>query len=294
MMGSEGISVADAIALGRGNGNNRGNDDGAFGANGAWWVIILILFFAVGGWDRNGNNGNGGNNGGGGVPNGYQFCCAQSPQQGITDAFNFNQLDNGIRSVQSSLCDGFYATGNSIRDIGMALQNCCCQTQLGMCEGFNGVNQSVANLGYQVSQGFCGVDKSILQSSFQNQTGFSGLSNQMAACCCDLERGQEALKFQMAKDTCDVITANERNTDRIINHLTQAEMDRLRTDLQSAQFQLSQISQTSNIVNQLLPTPKPAYLTCSPYASAFGYPNTNNCNCGCGCGCGCQTSCGCC
>lgn len=49
MMGSEGISVADAIALGRGN-NGYGDGDGAFGGNGAWWVIILILFFAVGGW----------------------------------------------------------------------------------------------------------------------------------------------------------------------------------------------------------------------------------------------------
>lgn len=45
MMGSEGISVADAIALGRGN-NGYGDGDGAFGGNGAWWVIILILFSA--------------------------------------------------------------------------------------------------------------------------------------------------------------------------------------------------------------------------------------------------------
>lgn len=58
----------------------------------------------------------------------------------------------------------------------------------------------------------------------------------------------------------------------------------LRTELQSAQFQLSQLSQTSNIVNQLMPVAKPAYITCSPYAAAFGMPT----------GCGCQSSCGCC
>lgn len=65
MMGSEGISVADAIALGRGN-NGYGDGDGAFGGNGAWWVIILILFFAVGGWGNRGFGNNGGNDGNGG------------------------------------------------------------------------------------------------------------------------------------------------------------------------------------------------------------------------------------
>jgi hypothetical protein len=48
-------------------------------------------------------------------------------------------------------------------------------------------------------------------------------------------------------------------------------MDKLRTELQSAQFQLSQLSQTDNIINRLMPVAKPAYLTCSPYASSFGF-----------------------
>jgi hypothetical protein len=77
--------------------------------------------------------------------------------------------------------------------------------------------------------------------------------------------------------------ANDKNTDRIINFLTQTEMDKLRTELQSAQFQLSQLSQTSNIVNQLMPVAKPAYLTCSPYAAAFGLYGNNGCGNGCGC-----------
>lgn len=279
MMGSDGISVADAIALGR---NNTGyNDgDGAFGGNGAWWVIILILFFAVGGWGRGfGNNGANG-------ADGYNACCTPATHQGMTDAFNFNQLDNGIRGLERGMCDGFYSTNNAINGVLSAIQNCCCQTQLGMCQGFNGVNQSIADLGYQVGQGFCGVDKTIMQSSFQNQAGFNGISNQLASCCCDISRGQDAIKYQMSRDTCDIIAAGHADTDRIINHLTQSEMERLRTELQSAQFQLSQLSQTSNIVNQLMPVAKPAYITCSPYAAAFGMPT--------GYGCGCQSSCGCC
>ena len=60
MMGNEGISVADALAL-RGNGGyNGGSGFGGWGGDGAWWIIILILLFGAGGWNRGGFGGNGG------------------------------------------------------------------------------------------------------------------------------------------------------------------------------------------------------------------------------------------
>ena len=259
-MGNEGISVADALAL-----RNSGENGNGWGGDGGWWIVLLILLFA-GGWNR-GSFGNGGNEGG--AP--YYACCTPATMQGMTDAFNFNQLDNSLRGIQNGLCDGFYAMANTINGVQAALQNCCCQTQ-----------QSIAELGYKVGQGFCGVDKSILQSDFHVQAGFNSLGNQLASCCCNLERGQENIKYTLAQTANQILVANDKNTDRIINYLTQTEMDKLRTELQSAQFQLSQLSQTSNIINQLMPVAKPAYLTCSPYAAAFGF-NTFGGNCGCGC-----------
>lgn len=249
MMGNEGISVADALALRNSGGN--GGDDGMWGGNGAWWVIILILFLG-GGWGRGGYGVNGGADGAAIPVGAYSPCCTPATAQGVTDAFNFNQLDNGVRSLERGLCDGFY-----------------------------GVNQSISNLGFQVQQGFCGVDKTIMQGDFHNQAGFNALANQLANCCCEIGRGQDALKYDLAASTSALLVANDRNTDRIINYLTQTEMDKLRTELQSAQFQLSQLSQTSNIVNQLMPVAKPAYLTCSPYAAAFGFNYNNSCGCGC-------------
>ena len=77
-----------------------------------------------------------------------------------------------------------------------------------------------------------------------------------------MERGQERIRCDLNNATNQLIIAGDKNTDRIINYLNQTEMDKLRTELQSAQFQLSQLSQTDNIVNRLMPTPKPAYLTC--------------------------------
>lgn len=284
-MGNEGISVADAIALsGRNYGNSGNSGFGGWGGDGGWWIILLVILFANGGWGRNGNGGYGSNFGGGAVPYiNYNPCCAPATAQGVTDAFNFNQLDNGVRGLERGICDGFYGVNNSINSVLSAIQNCCCDTRLGMCQGFNGVNQSIANLGYQMGQGFCGVDKTIMNSDFHTQSGFNALTSQLAASACDLGRGQENIKYALAQSTNDIIIANDKNTDRIINYLTQTEMEKLRTELQSAQFQLSQLSQTSNIVNQLMPVAKPAYLTCSPYAAMMGYPYGYSNNCGCGC-----------
>lgn len=44
-------------------------------------------------------------------------------------------------------------------------------------------------------------------------------------------------------------------------------------DLQAANFQLSQLSQTSNIIGTLRPFPIPAYVTCSPYQANNCYGN---------------------
>ena len=155
MMGNDGISVADALALR----NSDCNDGWGGNSGGAWWILILLLFA---GWGRGF-----GSFGGNGLD--YNACCTPATQQGMTDAFNFNQLDNGIRGLERGICDGFYSTNNSINSVAAALQNCCCETQLGMERGFNNTNQTIANLGYQMGQGFCGVDKSIMQSDFHNQ-----------------------------------------------------------------------------------------------------------------------------
>ena len=258
MMGNEGISVADALAL-----RNSGGNGDCFGdGNGAWWIIILILIFTGGRFGGYGGYGGGGE----GNP-----CCTPATQQGLADAFNFNQLDNAIRGVERGICDGFYAMNNSINGIGSALQNCCCETKVGMLQGFNGVSSELCALGYQ------------------NQAGFNQIGNQISSCCCENARGQDALKYEMAQGFNQLLVAGDKNTDRIINYLSQTEMEKLRTELQSAQFQLSQLSQTDNIINRLMPVAKPAYLTCSPYASSFGLGlgsfNLGGAGCGCGCGC---------
>lgn len=160
------------------------------------------------------------------------------------------------------------------------------QADLSAAFASNSVLNGINGIDSALCQGFNGINTAILQNGYNTQAGFNTLSHQIADCCCATQRGQDAIKYQLEKATNDLAIANDRNTDRIINYLTQTEMDKLRTELQSAQFQLSQLSQTDNIINRLMPVAKPAYLTCSPYASAFGLGYGNyGFNNGCGCGC---------
>ena len=126
--------------------------------------------------------------------------------------------------------------------------------QSSLCNGFNGVNQGITNLGYSLQD-----------------------------CCCQTQRAIDGLNFNNAKNTSEIIQANNANTQRIIDLMTQNEITSLRTELQSAQLQLSNNAQTQNLINQIKPCPIPAYLTCSPYQSYNFNPYAFNNGCGCGC-----------
>ena len=69
----------------------------------------------------------------------------------------------------------------------------------------------------------------------------------------------------------------------MINANTMQELrDRLEAkdrDLIVANMQLSQQAQTANLIGELRPCAKPAYITCSPYTTA----TTGYGACGCGC-----------
>ena len=75
-----------------------------------------------------------------------------------------------------------------------------------------------------------------------------------------------------------MIDAQNAGTQRIVDLITQDKISSLQTELQSAQLQLANANQTTNIVNALRsPAPIPAYTVPNPYAYT-----------GCGCGtCGC-------
>ena len=300
-MNENGLSVADALALQK----NTGDNSGVFGGNGAWWVIILILFFGMfaGGWN-NGNNGSGANTvviPSNGAFGNYSACCTPATAQGMTDAFNFSALSNGITSTHDSVIDGFYQNNLATTNLGTAIQTSFGQAALQSCQGFNGVNNAInsgvnsintslcngfnnvqsalANTNYNMANCCCETRESIMQSNFNNQAGFNGVTTAIATNACDIERGQDDIKYLLAQNQNQTLTAIDHVGDRLIDYMNQAKMDELRTELQNAKFQISQANQTEQIINQLQPVAKPSWLVTSPYQS-LNYNTVNGCGCG--------------
>lgn len=185
---------------------------GNMGGNNCWvWFILLLL---LGG-------------------NGFGWGRGSNELNQVNNDFLYTNLKNTMDS-------GFMQTAN---------QNFGIQKDL--CQGFNSVNQGIAQLGYNT----------------QN-------------CCCETNRNIDAVRYENAQNTCAITTAIHAEgeaTRALINaNVMQDLRDRLADrdrDLQAANFQLSQLSQTSNIVGTLRPFPIPAYITCSPYQANNCYGN---------------------
>lgn len=122
---------------------------------------------------------------------------------------------------------------------------------------------------------------------YDNLMGVNNIMSQMAAnaaaqaqCCCETNRNIDAVRYENAKNTGDVVHNAQLNTrdilesqnagfQRILDFLTNDKIESLRNELQSAQLQLGNMSQTTTLINTLRPFPAPAYITNSPYTAIY-------------------------
>ena len=273
---TDSMSAADLAAI---TGNSR--NDGFGGEGGAFWIIMLFLFAMFGGWG--GNRGFGGNGGNGDY--GLYPWMNQSNQ--MNDGFRDQMLNSQINGIQSSIISGFGDVQNSL------------------CGGFAGVNATINNA--QMAN----MQQAFAQQTAMNQ-GFNGLQAQLAQCCCDnrlatcqtqniIQNEGNATRFAAANNTRDIIQSQTQGTQAIIDKLCQLELDglkadnaNLRTQLNFANLQASQVAQTAELrqsgatqLNQLVselrscPIPAQPVYGSQPIFTCGG--NSYGCS-GCGCG----------
>lgn len=139
------------------------------------------------------------------------------------------------------------------------------------------IKRDIFNTNQNVSTTSCQTQRDVLESRYTTQLGLQALQASQDACCCATQRAIDSVKAEDYKNTCDILTAIHNDgeaTRALINAQAMQELrDRLADrdrELMTANFQLSQQAQSANIISILQPTPKPAYLTCSPYF-AYGY-----------------------
>ena len=220
------------------------NRDG-WGDNGAWWIIVFVLFFAFGGWGGNGF-GWGGNNGRDGYP-----CATQADVRAAVDQ---QTLISKLDQQTYGLADTFTALNNTLNS------------------NFRGIDNAICTLGYQ------------------NQQGFNEVAHQISDCCCTTQRAIDGVNYNLAtqtnaiqnamcNNTRDIIDNQNANTRSILDFLVNDKIASLQTENQNLKLQASQFAQNQYLVNELRPCAKPAYITCSPFQSAYGFGLNNSCGC---------------
>lgn len=127
-----------------------------------------------------------------------------------------------------------------------------------VASGFN--NSAVLNNLNDLKLGQSGIQNTLCQ-------GFNSISREISDCCCGTQR------------------AIDESTNRILGFLTNEKISGLQAENAALTAQLSQNAQTKTLIDTLRPTAVPAYITCSPYQSVFGFGNYGGYGNGCGCGC---------
>lgn len=268
MFGGSMPSLADIAAV---TGNN-GNNNGGWGDGNGWWVLI-ILFALFGGWGRGGYGNENGSNGGGNMSylpylmNGVWGNGALT-RADLCQDMNFQEVQNGIRSIASSLPTSFANLNSTI-----------CNQQYDTARLVNGLENTIQN-GFNASN----------VVALQNQ---NALQTQIAQCCCDAKSLFAQAEYNRATDTCAVTNAiRDAARDIIQNdncnyrqlHDEQIALQiqgykdtiaNLRGALDKCDLAQSQSAQNAYLISQLRPQPVPAFAVPNP----FVYNGYNSCGC---------------
>ena len=233
--------------------NTNGGNGWGFGGDGAWWIIILFLFVFCG-WGGNwGGNRNGAGTTGGSAVDGYILTS------------DFANIERKIDGVNNGLCDGFYQ-----------------QAQL-----INGVQQNMSN-GFMTAE----ISRANQQAAFMQQ--LFAMQMQQQNCCCETREAIQGVNYNLATQSCDtrntvqnatrdIVDNQNQNARAILDALTaqrieakDAKIAEQSQQLFAAQLAASQAAQNNYLLNQLRPTPIPAYPSCNPWASG-SYAGCNGC-----------------
>ena len=273
------------------------NSNEGFGNGGGWvWIILIILLLGCG-WNNGGWGGFGGNQGSTSVYEGYvlnndfsqlsrQIDNGFSEQrgQGIQIAngiasLGYDQLAqmNGINTnimtvgnaIQTQLADCCCKTQSGIERINTgnamntatitsAIKDCCCQTQQNLAD----VKYAIGSTGADISRG---VERGFSDTNYNLATQTNMLDRTISDKFCQTN-------FNAQTNTRDVIDSQNAGTQAILAKLDAMETNRLREKLEAErdakyalQGQLDRAQLRTQIVDDVRPCPKPAYITCNPF-----------------------------
>lgn len=211
-MDGSGLSASDVLALTK-------DSDGLFGGGTSGGILALIIIFVL-----LFGNGNGFGFGGNG---------AVATQADIQRGFDTRTIVSKLDGISNGICDLGYANANLINNV-----------RFDAMQGFNSVNQGIANLGYEQ----------------QN-------------CCCTTNRNIDSLKYENAQNTCAIVNAIHADGEATRALMQANTVQELRDKLQERDNTISNFIQTQNILGSI-----GRYVVNPTCPYNYGYSNYG-CNC---------------
>jgi hypothetical protein len=212
-MDGNGLSVADAMALANGR-----DGDGLFGGGTSGGILALIIIFVLlfGTGSGFGFGGNG----------------AVATQADIQRGFDTRTIVSKLDGITNGICDASYANANLINNV-----------RFDTMQGFNSVNQGIANLGYEQ----------------QN-------------CCCTTNRNIDSLKYENAQNTCAIVNAIHADGEATRALMQANTVQELRDKLQERDNTISNFMQSQGLLNALgrYVTNPPCYQGYNGYGYGYG------------------------
>ena len=254
-----------AMGYAMGQDNNNSGGDWFGGGSGGWLGILLLIALLGGGL---GFGGFGGFGGGAGLQ-------GMATRADINEGFALNNITSGITAIQQGICDATYALNNSIQ-AGFNV------TQMGMMQGFNGVER-----------GFCDIGRRIDSCCCENREAIAQVRYDMATQACDTRN----LIQNTARDLIDNQNANFRALMDYQVNREMREKDARIAELQNAASQAAQnayltAAMDANVATILRRTghdcPTAAYIVQPPTPVSFPMNGCGQVQFGYNGGCGCN------
>lgn len=223
---------------GNGSSNGFGWNDGSF------WIIILFLFAFMGnGWGNWGGN-SGTTTINNDVQRGFDQQAVMSGLTGINSA-----VANGFAGAEISRCNAQANILQSLNDMAMAFQNCCCENRA-----------QAADLKYTIATEAC-ADRQAVTDALRDVTA-------------NMTAQTQTILDKMCQQEIDALKTQNANLQTQINlaNLAQSQTD------QTAKILADNAAQTATLKQNLNPTPVPAYVVQNPNCCGANY------YAGCGCG----------
>lgn len=217
----------------------KGNNNDLMGGAGFWWVIVFLIVAGM----FNGNGFGFGNN----VANDSLL----NEEFIKRDIFNTNQnVSNTACQTQRDVLDTKYGLGSEIQT-----------------NRYNLGTEIMQNR-FNCSQNACTTQKEVLQNRYDNAIGQANLQK-------DILLGNKDIQAQMAQCCCDLKTAMHAEGEATRALITENTIQDLRDRLAVANSAITSQSIANDVIGAVRPYPQPAYITCSPYQSAYGYGVSN-------------------